>query len=137
MSKGLSVFHNILLCIMFISIACNITFICTNICKSRQTRDASERLENELVDTASTITAASGTIKQVDTGLSNVSKQLNDSKSTASAITDSTRTSISYCGDIEQTICDLRAQIEGMEDYCNSVNSNCSDNNINSNEEVK
>src|SRR5574344_17909 len=80
-----------------------------------------------------------GTVKQVDTGLSNVSKQLNDSKSTASAISDSTAASIEGCRDAEETITKLREEIQNLEKCVNSCNDNNSSNNsrnTNSNKEI-
>lgn len=120
MSKILSIVHRIIWLIFFISIACNIAFICINIHNNRQSGSASERIENELSGAASSITSASGTVKDIST----INKQASDTaKQLSGTITDSTN----KCEDIEQTIGDLRKQIEALEnDYNNSVNSgNC------------
>ena len=120
MSKISSIVHRIIWLIFFISIACNIAFIYINIHNNRQSGSASERIENELSGAASSITSASGTVKDIST----INKQASDTaKQLSGTITNSTN----ECEDIEQTIGDLRKQIEALEnDYNNSVNSgNC------------
>ena len=120
MSKISSIVHRVIWLIFFISIACNIAFICINIHNNRQSGSASERIENELSGAASSITSASGTVKDIST----INKQASDTaKQLSGTITDSKNKS----EDIEQTIGDLRKQIEALEnDYNNSVNSgNC------------
>jgi len=120
MSKILSIVHRIIWLIFFISIACNIAFICINIHNNRQAGSASERIENELNNAANSFSSASGTVKDIST----ISKQASGTvKQLSGTITDSTE----RCGDIEQTIGDLRKQIEVLENDCNNnVNSdNC------------
>lgn len=120
MSKSLNVLHNIIWGLLFLSLAVNAYFICTNIHNSRQSRGESERIENELSGAAGTITSASGTVKDIST----INKQASGTvKQLSGTITDSTN----KCEDVEQTIGDLRKQIEALEnDYNNSVNSgNC------------
>src|SRR5574344_792797 len=106
MSKILHIVHRIIWLIFFISIACNIAFIYINIHNAGPAGSASERIENELNNAANSITSASGTVKQL-----------------SGTITDSTE----RCGDIEQTIRELRKEIGVLEKDCNnSVNSgNC------------
>ena len=127
MSKILSIFHHIIWLIFFISIACNITFICINIHNNRQSGSASERIENELSGAASSITSAERTTEQVGNGLITVSNELGESQATTNKLISTTKESVKGCGDIEQTIGDLRKQIEAVEKDCNnSVNSgNC------------
>lgn len=127
MSKILSIVHRIILLIFFISIVCNIAFICINIHNNRQSGSASERIENELSGAASSITSASGTTEQVSNGLITVSNELRESQATTNKLISTTTDSTERCEDIEQTIGDLRKQIEALEnDYNNSVNSgNC------------
>ena len=120
MSKILSIVHRIIWLILFMSIACNIAFICINIHNNRQNGSASERIEDELSRAAGTITSASGTVKDIST----INKQASDTaKQLSGTITDSTN----KCEDIEQTIGALRKQIEALEnDYNNSVsNGSC------------
>src|SRR5574344_2649131 len=120
MSKILHIVHRIIWLIFFISIACNIAFIYINIHNAGPAGSASERIENELNNAANSITSASGTVKDIST----VNKQASDTaKQLSGTITDSTN----KCEDIEQTIGDLRKQIEALEKDCNnSVNSgNC------------
>ena len=106
--------------LLLLSLSANAYFICTSIWNSRQSGSASERVENELSGAASSITSASGTVKDIST----INKQASDTaKQLSGTITDSTN----KCEDVEQTIGDLRKQIEALEnDYNNSVNSgNC------------
>src|SRR5574344_2973746 len=120
MSKILSIVHNIIWGLLFLSLAVNAYFIYINIHNNRQSGSASERIENELSGAASSITSASGTVKDIST----INKQASDTaKQLSGTITDSTN----KCEDIEQTIGDLRKQIEALEKDCNnSVNSgNC------------
>ena len=127
MSKILSIVHRIIWLIFFISIACNIAFICINIHNNRQSGSASERIENELSGAASSITSAERTTEQVSNGLITVSNELRESKATTNKLYSTASTSEEKCENIEQTIGDLRKQIEALEnDYNNSVNSgNC------------
>ena len=127
MSKILSIVHRIIWLIFFISIACNIAFICINIHNNRQSGSASERIENELSGAAGTITSAERTTEQVSNGLITVSNELRESQATTNKFISTTKESVKGCGDIEQTIGDLRKQIEVLEKDCNnSVNScNC------------
>src|SRR5574344_76849 len=121
MSKILHIVHRIIWLIFFISIACNIAFICVNIHNNRQSGSASERIENELSGAASSITSASGTVKDIST----INKQASDTaKQLSGTITDSTE----RCRDIEQTIRELRKEIGVLEKDCNNnVNSGSSD----------
>src|SRR5574344_1727945 len=124
MSKILHIVHRIIWLIFFISIACNIAFICVNIHNKRQSGSASERIENELSGAASSITSASGTVKDIST----INKQASDTaKQLSGTITDSTN----KCEDIEQTIGDLRKQIEALEKDCNNNDSNSNNSNYN------
>ena len=124
MSKILSIVHRIIWLIFFISIASNIAFICINIHNSRQSGGASERIENELSGAASSINAAERTTEQVSNGLITVSNELRESQATTNKLISTTTDSTERCGDIEQTIGELRKQIEAVEkDYNNSVNS--------------
>lgn len=128
MSKILSIVHHIIWLIFFISIVCNIAFICINIHNNRQSGSASERIENELSGAASSITSASGTTEQVSNGLITVSNELRESQATTNKLISTTTDSTERCGDIEQTIGDLRKQIEALEKDCNnSVNSDDND----------
>ena len=120
MSKILSIVHRIIWGLLFLSLAVNAYFIYINIHNAGQSGSASERIENELSGAASSITSASGTVKDIST----INKQASDTaKQLSGTITNSTN----ECEDIEQTIGDLRKQIEALEnDYNNSVNSgNC------------
>src|SRR5574344_2049237 len=121
MSKILHIVHRIIWFIFFISITCNIAFIYINIHNAGPAGSASERIENELSGAASSITSASGTVKDIST----INKQASDTaKQLSGTITDSTN----KCEDIEQTIGDLRKQIEALEKDCNNnVNSGSSD----------
>ena len=124
MSKILSIVHRIIWLIFFISIASNIAFICVNIHNSRQSRGASERIENELSGAASSITSASGTVKDIST----INKQASDTaKQLSGTITDSTN----KCEDVEQTIGELRKEIEVLEDSLNNNDSNSNNSNYN------
>ena len=120
MSKILHIVHNIIWGLLFLSLAVNAYFICTNIRNAGQAGSAGEGLEDELNNAANSFSSASGTVKDIST----VNKQASGTvKQLSGTITDSTE----RCGDIEQTIGDLRKQIETLEnDYNNSVNSgNC------------
>ena len=120
MSKILSIFHRIFWFIFFISIACNIAFICINIHNNRQAGSASERIEDEFNNATGIITSASGTAKDIST----INKQ---ASGTVEQLSGTIGDSTNKCEDVEQTIGDLRKQIEALEnDYNNSVNSgNC------------
>src|SRR5574344_15423 len=133
MSNILSIVHNAMWIVFFASLSVNIAAVCLYIRYNRQVGEPDNKVEQSITTAASTVTAAAGTVKQVDTGLSNVSKQLNDSKSTASAISDSTRTSIEGCRDAEETITKLREEIQNLEKCVNSCNDNNSSNNSNTN----
>ena len=133
MQKIIHIVHIALWIVLLLSLAGNVCFICASLHNIRQTGGTSERLKSELVGTASSITTASGFIESGDKGLDSVSTGLSTSSSTARAISDSTNSSISSCGDIEQTITELRAQLEVLERSCNSDNSNSSDSNLSAN----
>lgn len=125
MSKILSIVHHIIWLIFFISITCNIAFICINIHNNRQSGSASERIENELSGAASSITSAERTTEQVSDGLITVSNELRESQATTNKLYSTASTGEEKCEDIEQTIGDLRKQIEAMENNCNSSINSC------------
>src|SRR5574344_852549 len=114
MSKILSIVHNAMWIVFFASLSVNIAAVCSYIQHNKQVGEPDNKVEQSITTAASTVTAAAGTVKQVDTGLSNVSKQLNDSKSTASAISDSTAASIEGCRDAEETSTKLREEIKNL-----------------------
>src|SRR5574344_1212783 len=116
MSKALHIVHIVAVCLLLASLACNVCFIRSCVCNNRQARQSSARIESEFNDAAGSVSSATSTIKQVSTGL-------RDSQSTAEAIKDKASTSIERCGDIEQTIKELRSQLEDLERNCNSSNS--------------
>ena len=128
MSKILSIVHNAMWIVFFASLSVNIAAVYIYIQHNRQVGEPDNKVEQSITTAASTVTAAAGTVKQVDTGLSNVSKQLNDSKSTASAISDSTAASIEGCRDAEE--------IQNLEKCVNSCNDNNNSSNTNSNKEI-
>ena len=128
MSKILHIVHRIIWLIFFISIACNIAFICTNIRNAGQSRGASERIENELSGAASSITSAERTTEQVSNGLITVSNELGESQATTNKLYSTASTGEERCGDVLSTITDLRKQIEALEKDCNNnVNIDSSD----------
>src|SRR5574344_195330 len=135
MSKILSIVHNAMWIVFFASLSVNIAAVCLYIRYNRQVGEPDNKVEQSITTAASTVTAAAGTVKQVDTGLSNVSKQLNDSKSTASAISDSTRTSIEGCRDAEETITELRKEVQDLEKCVNHNDSDINNSNNNTNSE--
>ena len=114
-----------------LSVVGNIAFIHHGLCNNRQAGQSSTRIESELSNAASSVSSATGTIKQVSTGLDSVTTELRDSQSTAGAIKDNADSSLERCGDIEQTIKELRAQIEDLEDNCNNSSSSSSSSNSN------
>lgn len=117
-------FYIILIVVLCLSVLLNIYFIYTNIYNARQARAASERLESELNDTTSSVSSAAGSIESGNIKLDSVSTGLQESAGTTREISANTETSIKRCGDIEQTICDLRKEVEDMENiYNNSDNS--------------
>lgn len=120
MSKGLSVLHNVIWCVLFLSLAVNAYFICTYIRNNRQTGSSSEGLKDELADTTSSITSAERTTEQVSNGLITVSNELSDSQTTTNKLVDTTKESVKGCGDIESTITDLRSQVKALENSCNN-----------------
>lgn|SRR5574344_649639 len=123
MSKALHIVHIVAVCLLLASLACNVCFIRSCVCNNRQARQSSARIESEFNDAAGSVSSATSTIKQVSTGLGTVATGLRDSQSTAEAIKDKASTSIERCGDIEQTIKELRSQLEDLERNCNSSNS--------------
>lgn len=128
MSKGLNVLHNIIWGLLFLSLAVNAYFICTNIRNAGQAGSAGEGLEDELNNAAGTITSAERTTEQVGNGLITVSNELGESQATTNKLISTTKESVKGCGDIEQTIGDLREQIEAVEKDCNnSVSSDDND----------
>ena len=128
MSKILHIVHNIIWGLLFLSLAVNAYFICINIHNAGQTGSAGEGLEDELNNAASSITSASGTTEQVANGLITVSNELGESQATTNKLISTTKESVKGCGDVEQTVADLRKKIEVLEnDYNSSVNSGSSD----------
>ena len=119
----INIIVGVLLCL---SIMGNIAFLCTSLHHARQAGQSSARIESELSSATSSVSSATGTIKQVSTGLDSVATELRDSQSTAGAIKDNAESSIKGCGDIEQTIKELRAQIEVLENDCNNSSSSSS-----------
>src|SRR5574344_2891377 len=67
MSKILSIVHNIIWGLLFLSLAVNAYFIYINIHNNRQSGSASERIENELSGAASSITSAERTTEDIST----------------------------------------------------------------------
>ena len=131
MSKILSIVHRIIWLIFFISIACNIAFICINIHNNRQAGSASERIENELSGAASSITSAERTTEQVSNGLITVSNELGESQATTNKLISTITDSTNKCEDVEQTIGELRKEIEVLEDSFNNNDSNSNNSNYN------
>ena len=127
MSKILHIVHRIILLIFFISIACNIAFICINIRNTGQAGSAGEGLEDELNNAASSFSSAERTTEQVSNGLITVSNELGESQATTNKLYSTASTGEERCGDVLSTIVDLRKQIEALEKDCNNnVNSgNC------------
>ena len=119
-------FNIVIGALLFISLLGNIAFVCTSLHHARQAGQSSARIESELSSATSSVSSATGTIKQVSTGLDSVATELRDSQSTAGAIKDNAESSIKGCGDIEQTIKELRAQIEVLENDCNNSSSSSS-----------
>lgn len=117
-------FYIILIVVLCLSVLLNIYFIYTNIYNARQARAASERLESELNDTTSSVSSAAGSIESGNIKLDSISTGLQESTGTTREIKSNVDSSITRCSDIEQTICDLRKEVEDMENiYNNSDNS--------------
>src|SRR5574344_2040959 len=131
MSKILHIVHRIIWFIFFISIACNISLIFINIHNAGQAGSASKRIENELNNAASSITSAERTTEQVSNGLITVSNELGESQATTNKLISTTKESVKGCGDIEQTIGELRKEIEVLEDSLNNNDSNSNNSNYN------
>src|SRR5574344_268347 len=131
MSKILSIVHNIIWGLLFLSLAVNAYFIYINIHNNRQSGSASERIENEINRAASSITSAERTTEQVRNGLITVSNELGESQATTNKLISTTKESVKGCGDIEQTIGELRKEIEVLEDSLNNNDSNSNNSNYN------
>ena len=122
----INIIVGVLLCL---SIMGNIAFLCAGLRHPRQAGQSSARIESELSSATSSVSSATGTIKQVSTGLDSVATELRDSQSTAGAIKDNAESSIKGCGDIEQTIKELRAEIKYLEDNSTGCSSSSSGSN--------
>jgi len=119
----INIIVGVLLCL---SIMGNIAFLCAGLRHSRQAGAAGEHLEQSIVDAKSSVSSATGLIESGNDKLTDVSTGLSASRDTAGAITDNASTSLERCGDIEQTIKELRAQIEVLENDCNNSSSSSS-----------
>ena len=117
--------------LLFISLLGNITFIHKSICNNRQARQSSERIEHSIADTSSLVNAATGLVESGNKGLDSVSTGLSASTRTAGTIKDNANTSLERCSDIEQTIKELRAEVEVLEDNYNNSSSSSSGSNSN------
>src|SRR5574344_398050 len=128
-------FYTIFWTLFFTSLAVNAYFICTDIYNARQARAASERIESELNNTKSSISSASGFIESGNNKLNDVTAGLQSSKDTARAITDSTGTSMKRCRDAEETITELRKEVQDLEKCVNHNDSDINNSNNNTNSE--
>ena len=115
-----------------LSIMGNIAFIHHSLCNNRQARQSSDHLESELSSAAGFVSSATSTIISGNDKLTDVTTGLSASTDTAGAIKDNASTSLERCGDIEQTIKELRAEIKDLENNgtgCSSSSSS-SDSNL-------
>src|SRR5574344_398129 len=131
MSKILHIVHRIIWGLLFFSFFFNAYFIYINIHNAGPAGGASERIENELSGAASSITSAERTTEQVSNGLITVSNELGESQATTNKLISTTKESVKGCGDIEQTIGELRKEIEVLEDSLNNNDSNSNNSNYN------
>lgn len=115
--------YHITIVALLLSLLGNIAFLCAGLRHSRQAGAAGEHLEQSIVDAKSSVSSATGLIESGNDKLTDVSTGLSASRDTAGAIKDKASTSIERCGDIEQTIKELRSQLEDLERNCNSSNS--------------
>lgn len=122
----INIIVSVLLCL---SIMGNIAFVCTSLCHSRQAGAAGEHLEQSIVDAKSSVSSATGLIESGNDKLTDVATGLSASRDTAGAITDNASTSLERCGDIEQTIKELRAEIKYLEDNGTGCSSSSSGSN--------
>lgn len=135
MSKVLSVLHNILWIILFASLSVNIAAVCLYIRYNKQVGGPDTKIEQSIISAASTVTAASGFIESGNNKLNDVTAGLQSSKDTARAITDSTGTSIKRCRDAEETITELRKEVQDLEKCVNHNDSDINNSNNNTNSE--
>lgn len=135
MSKVLSVLHNILWIILFASLSVNIAAVCLYIRYNKQVGEPDNKVEQSITTAASTVTAASGFIESGNNKLNDVTAGLQSSKDTARAITDSTGTSIKRCRDAEETITELRKEVQDLEKCVNHNDSDINNSNNNTNSE--
>lgn len=124
MSKGLNVLRNIIWGLLFLSLAVNAYFICTNIRNAGQAGSAGEGLEDELNNAAGTITSAERTTEQVGNGLITVSNELGESQATTNKLISTATDSTERCGDVLSTITELREEVQNLEKCVNNNDSN-------------
>lgn len=122
----INIIVGVLLCL---SIMGNIAFVCAGLRHSRQAGAAGEHLEQSIADAKSSVSSATGLIESGNDKLTDVSTGLSASRDTAGAITDNASTSLERCGDIEQTIKELRAEIKDLEDNGTGCSSSSSGSN--------
>lgn len=122
----INIIVGVLLCL---SIMGNIAFLCAGLRHSRQAGAAGEHLEQSIADAKSSVSSATGLIESGNDKLTDVSTGLSASRDTAGAITDNASTSLERCGDIEQTIKELRAEIKYLEDNGTGCSSSSSGSN--------
>ena len=111
---------------LLLSLLGNIAFVCTSLHHSRQARQSSARIESELSSAAGFVSSATSTIINGNNKLTDVATGLSASTDTAGAITDNASSSLERCGDIEQTIKELRVQIKDLERSCDNSSSSSS-----------
>ena len=135
MSKILSIVHNAMWIVFFASLSVNIAAVCIYIQHNRQVGEPDNKVEQSITTAASTVTAASGFIESGNNKLNDVTAGLQSSKDTARAITDSTGTSIKRCRDAEETITELRKEVQDLEKCVNHNDSDINNSNNNTNSE--
>lgn len=118
--KNIYIIHIIFIGMLLCSITANIAFISGNIHNSKQARLADKQLEQSVADTKNSIKSASDSIESGNRTLELVNSGLQEVSRTAETISNSNDKNIRECGDIGQTIKELRSQIENLENICNN-----------------